>query len=232
MCQLLKLHNIGKIMMKEVILVCNDLFGIEVLELVYQINLRSLDKYGEPEYKVIGYLSEKDYPFNKIVSSVKRLGNINNWVPSANDLYILGISDPKEKFKTVDKLKEKGARFQTIVTPWTLAYGLDIGEGSIISAYTIKEGIKIGKFVTIIGAMLSGHKIDDYSTILRFSNIAGNDVGKGSYVGNHVFVPVGKNVGDYCTVADGSIVVNNVKSDLSVSGVPAKKIKNHSFKYS
>ena len=211
--------------MKEIILVCDDLFGLEVLDFINQINLFSLKESGEPEYKVIGYLSEKDNPFNNVVTSVARIGNIVDWMPSANEMFILGIKDPELKFKAVKILKQKGAHFLSLMTPWTIAPELELGEGSVISAYTIKKGIKIGSFVTVIGAMLSCRKIDDYSTILRFSNIAGNDVGKGSFVGNHVLVAVGKNIGDQCIVADGSIVVNNVKSGLSVSGVPAKKIK-------
>lgn len=211
-------------MMKNVILVCNDLFGIEILEIINQINLLSLDESGVPKYKVVGYLSEKENPFNNILTSVKKIGSINKWVPSANEIFVLGIKEPEEKFKAVKILKEKGARFLSIMAPWTVAPVLDIGEGSVISAYTIMKGIKFGKFVTIIGAMISCHKVDDYSTILRFSNVAGNDVGKCSFVGNHVFVAAGKNIGDYCTVADGSIVVTNVKSGLSVSGVPAKRL--------
>ena len=208
--------------MKEVILVCNDLFGIEVLELVNQINIYRFQKCGEPEFKVVGYLSEKDNPFGDINISIRKIGSIYDWKPSSNERFILGMNKPEEKLEVVNIMKGKGACFQTIIAPWTIAPALEIGEGSVISAYTIMKGIEIGKYVTVIGAMLSGYRIGDYSTVLRFSNIAGETIGRCSYIGNHVFLAVGKKIGDYCTVGDGSIVVKNVKSGLSVSGVPAK----------
>lgn len=212
--------------MKNLILVCNDLFGIEILEIINQININSVHNGREPIYNIIGYLSmnNKANPLGDSICRIKRLGNIYNWIPSTEEHFVLGICNPEDKSEAVKVLKEKGACFEAIITPWVLAPPLDVGEGSVVSAYSVKQGLKIGKYVTIIGSMLSGHKIDDYSTVLRFSNIAG-DIGKCSYIGNHVFLAIGKSIGDNCIVADGSIVVKTVKSESSVSGVPARKIR-------
>ena len=211
--------------MTELIIVCEDLFGLEVLSLIEHINQKSNEKGRGAVYKIKGYISDVDNPFGKLSCSIERLGTISGNYAFDNEKCVMAICNPQSKQRAVETLKVRGAEFQTIVTPWTNAPLLQIGEGSIISAYTIKDGIKIGKFVTIIGSMLSNHVIGDYSTVLRFANVAGDEVGKGTYIGNHVFVAVGKNVGDDCYVADGSIVVKNVKSGTSVSGIPAKKMK-------
>lgn len=220
--------------MKELILVCEDLFGLEVFTLINQINARSIQNYCEPIYHVIGYISNVQNPFGIVNSPLQRLGTIYEWKHSGNAKMVLGMSSPKSKIGAVKLLKAKGANFQTIVapsycTPCVLPPDVEVGEGSVFSAYNAKRGLKVGRYVTVIGAMLSGKAIEDYSTVLRFSNIAGVSVGKNTYVGNHVFLPVGKKIGDDCFVADGSIIVNNIKSNSKVKGVPAKKDKTISF---
>ena len=213
--------------MTELILLCEDLFGIEILELINQINLRSVQNNCIPKYKVLGYLSNKKAPFGNISFPLQRLGSINDWQTSAGERFVLGISKPESKNYAVKVLKEKGARFETIIASWSTDtfLGISVGEGSIVWAYSVKRGIEIGNYVTVIGAMLSGKKIGDYSTVLRFSNIAGSAVGTCTYVGNHVFLPVGKVIGDNCLIADGSVIVKSVKDGAAVAGVPAKKLR-------
>lgn len=211
--------------MKELILVCEDLFGLEVLELIDQINLRDEKEGKEPSYRVSGYISDRMDPFGEVPSRLERLGSISGWTPRKEELFLLGISDPQSKYRTVALLEGRGARFETVRTPWTIASDLRIGEGSVISAYSIKSGIEIGRFVTVVGAMLSNQKIGDFSTVLRFTNLAGGTVGERTYIGNHAFMAVGKKVGSDCRVADGSIVVKDVKDGLCVAGVPARRVK-------
>lgn len=213
--------------MQDIVIVCNDLFGIEVYSLIDEINRRAEKANKGAVYHIKGFLYIQERPFNESISPVKLLGDLDNWTPDENEKVVLGIADPEIKGEAVSILREKGAKFQTIITPWMLVLPdqLQIGEGSILSAYSAKDGLIIGDFVTVIASMISGHIIGDYSTVMRFANIAGDSIGRYSYVGNHVFLAVGKSIGDNCRVADGSIVVKNVKSGVYVSGVPAKKVK-------
>lgn len=213
------------ITMTELVLVCEDLFGLEVASVIENIKRLYMERKKEPFYIVKGYISDNADPFGALPCSVKRLGSISETVPNDKEKYVLAIRDPRSKKEAVELLKARGASFETVIAPWTRMPDLEIGEGSVIAAFSIKDGIEIGKYTTIIGSMLSNHRIDDYSTVMRFSNIAGNDVGKNTYIGDHVFLAVGKSIGDNCYIADGSIVVKNVKPGMSVSGVPARKIK-------
>lgn len=214
--------------MKDIILVCEDLLGLDIYSVLEQINAWNM-KYGmKPRYRILGYISDVEAPFGDAVHSMKRLGTIQRWKPVADESYVLGMCMPESKKRTVEALKGSGCTFESVCAPWVLALPFRAGEGSVVAAYSIKNGVYIGKYVTLLGSMLTSHRIGDFSTVLRFANITG-DVGESAFVGNHVYSHLGKKIGDYCIVADGSVVVKNVKDGTSVSGVPAKKVKLRRF---
>ena len=210
--------------MIDIILVCDDLFGLDVYSVMEQVNIWNLRNGYQERYRILGYISDSEAPFGNVKHSVKRLGSIHGWKPLADERYVLGVKMPDRKKQVVAELKGVGCIFQKVYTPWMLAPVIEIGEGSVVSAYSIKPGMKIGDFATVIDSMLAYHSIGDYSTVLRTSNITG-DVGNSAYIGNHVYTHLGVYIGDNSCVDDGSVVVKNVKPGTSVSGVPARKMK-------
>lgn len=213
--------------MQKIVIICNDIFGLEVYSIIEEINKWHLGRNGEPKYQITGFLWIDSLPFNAEDSPVPMIGNVDNWNFTDDIKVVIGIKAPSQKMELVQALKKKHAQYETIIAPWMLSFPewLTIGEGSIVAPYSAKPGMVIGSFVTIIHSMLSGHGIGNYSTVMRFANIAGESIGKNSYIGDHAFLAVGRSIGDDCYVADGSIVVKNVKNNSCVSGVPAKKVK-------
>ena len=56
--------------------------------------------------------------------------------------------------------------------------------------------------------------------------ISGNcHIGKMTTIGGHAYIVPEKKVGDYATVAAGSIVFSSVKSGTTVLGNPAKRMQ-------
>ncbi len=212
--------------MNEIILVCDDLFGLEVYTVMEQVNRWDREHGNEPRYRILGYISDSEAPFGNFKSSMKRLGGIQDWKPTGDEQYALGIRMPERKRAVVEQLKANGCTFCTVVSPWIIGSITELEEGSVVCAYSMKVGLHIGKYTTILNPMMGAFakNIGDYSTILHFSNIIG-DIGENTYVGNHVFLSSCKNIGDNCYVEDGSIIVKNVKSGTRVSGVPARKMK-------
>lgn len=210
--------------MKDIILVCEDLFGMEIYSIIKRINEWDIKHSFEARYNILGYISNNKAAFRGINHPIKRLGSVQEWEPISDEKYIIGMAVPERKRIAVDVLKARGCEFETVFAPWVLAPSIKIGEGSIVAAYSIKAGIHIGDYVTLIESMITSQSVGNYSTILRFSNITG-DVGQCTYIGNHVYLHLGKDIGDNCYVASGSIVVKNVKSGVAVAGVPAKKNK-------
>ena len=211
--------------MQSVIIVCDDLFGLEVYSIVEATNQWYEKNEGSQKYLIKGFLSESGAPFGEWESPAPVFSPMSGWKPEDGVKLIMGILSPEKKAEAVALLKSRGAVFETVYAPWILAFPkwLTIGEGCIVCPYSAKPGMVIGDFVTIDHTMLSGHKLGDYSTTMRLSNIAGDSVGSYSFVGDHCFLAVGKNIGDHCYVESGSIVVKDVKNGTRVSGVPAKK---------
>ena len=209
--------------MTKLVIVCDGMFGLEINEVINQINNENRKASKEPPYEVIGYISDNADPFGEVMTPLPRLGGISDWKPSGDLKCVMGILNPKEKHRIVAILKANGAVFETIVAQWMLAFPFEAGEGCVLAAYSAKGGIRVGNFVTVIGAMLSCHAIGDYSTVLRFANVAGNQIGKEVLIGNHAFLAVGQSIGDNACVEDGSVVVSRVKTGMSVSGIPARR---------
>lgn len=212
--------------MTKIVIACNSLFGLEIYSLLQEINNWYVERGKNALYKIIGFLSDNINPFEGISSPAPVVGTIHEWSIPEDVSVVIGFREPKDKAAAVDVLRNRGSKFETIIGPWMLSFRdwLTIGEGSIVCPYSAKPGLVIGDFVTVIASMLSGHSIGDFSTILRFANIAGDSVGKYSIVGDHVFLPVGKKIGDNCMVGDGSIVSQNVKGGINVFGAPARKL--------
>ena len=210
--------------MQKLIIACDDLFGLEVYSLIQEINNWHANRDQEPLYDVLGFISDSDDPFGAIDSPLPMICKMREWKPQEDVHVVLGMLDPKAKAAAVEVLRAQGAVFETIVCPWMLSWRewLTIGEGCIVCPYSAKPGMVIGDFVTVVSSMLSGHRIGDYSTVMRFTNLAGDCVGNYSFIGDHVFIPLGKNIGDNCRVDSGSIVARSVKDGVHVAGAPAR----------
>jgi len=207
--------------MKEIIIVGAGNFGREVLEVIKHINRVS------PRWKIKGFINDdinalepyackKEYPI---------LGTIQDWVPGANEVFAMGIMSPKGKEKVAKILKDRGAQFETIVSPRTfVADYTEIGEGSVITGFTIQENARIGKFVTIAGSVLAGTcEVDDYTSSTAFANLTDAKIGKKVFIGSHSVILNRCKIGDEAVICAGSIVFNNVKEGVKVWGNPAKK---------
>ena len=213
--------------MTDVILVCEDLFGLELLFLLRESN-KMLEKNGEginQIYRIHGYVSDLPDPFRGFESGLPYLGTIAAHENPERFRYVLGIAEPASKRRAVETIIERGGRFQTVFSPGMLAPNLKLGRGSVVFAYSAKAGLELGEYSTVIDAMLSCHKIGAYSTVMHFANVAGDEVGADCYIGDHSFLAVGRSVGDGAVLEPGSVAVKNVKPGVRVSGVPARRIK-------
>lgn len=211
--------------MTKVVIVCEDDFGLEVYSILKAINVECEKAKRELKYDIIGFISDNVNPFGNIPSPLKFVGNIKSWKPVDGEKCVLGIKNPQSKRKAVKMLKSSDTEFISVVAPWVRGpIGIEMGEGVILSAYSCANGVHLGDFVTLVGCMVSGHNIGSYSSIMRFTNIAGT-VGENVYVGNHVFLPLNKHIGDSSFIEDGSIITKTVKPNQVLTGVPARIVK-------
>ncbi len=97
--------------MKDIIIVGASGFGRQMLDLIAVIN------QVEPTWNILGFLDDNLHALDAFDTGYRVLGKISDWVPSENEQYVLAIAAPKTKEKIVPILKEKGARFATILAP-------------------------------------------------------------------------------------------------------------------
>ena len=211
--------------MKDIIIVCAGSTGVEVAGIIECINMDAEKEGREAPYRLLGFIDDTPGLTLPDYMTCPILGGIKDWHPIGDEVYALANTKPKAKEKLAELLKARGCRFETIIAPYArVKPHAEIGEGSIITAYNINNGAKIGKFVNIQGSMIGGTtEIGDYSTTLGFANIPGARIGKRVYVGSQAVVMAHK-VGDDAVICVGSIVLANVRAGTKVFGNPAKRV--------
>lgn len=207
--------------MKKLIIVGAGGFGREAFYLIQEINKQN------PQYKIVGFLDDNPNALEGKKIDCPILGSVNDWQPSDDEVYAMGIASCKTKEKIANILVGKGAKFVTLIHPAALINNdAIIGDGCIIGGRSSVGALtRIGDFVHIAGSMVGQEaEIGDYSTTTGFANITNAKLGKRVFVGSHAVILNGLTVGDDAYICAGSIVFNKVKAGSKVFGCPAKKI--------
>lgn len=209
--------------MQDVIIVGASGFGREVLAAIESVN------GTKPTWNVRGFIDDNPNALDGFALEYKVLGTIKDWQPADTEQYVLAIAAPKIKEKIVPKLKERGAKFATIIAPTaTISDRTTVGEGVVMFGEVgISVDVTIGDFVFFNALDGIGHDviIGDYCTFGPKVCISGaTKIGKCVNVGALASTYPGIIVGDYATIGMNSCAIRSVKPGTTVIGVPAKSI--------
>ena len=130
-------------------------------------------------------------------------------------------------------LKHSGKRLKVsslvnVYNPARLSVGdnVYIGHGSYIGDGDIRldSEVVIGPFCSISAG---NHLFKDNS--VRFGGYEYRPVriGRGTWLGSHVTVTAGVEIGKGCLIAAGSVVTEDIPDGVVAGGVPAKKIRDN-----
>lgn len=208
--------------MKDLIIVGAGGFGREAYGLAKRINKENL------QWNIKGFINDIPDALDGIKIDIGIIGTIKDWIPSENEVFVLGIASPEGKEKVSNLLKSKGAKFISLIHPTAIVGDyVELGEGCVISGgSSIGSCAKIGNFVHIAASMVGQDaEIGDFSTTTGFANITNAKLGKKVFVGSHAVIMNKLKVGDGAFVCAGSIVFSNVKPGMKVFGCPAKKFR-------
>jgi len=184
--------------------------------------------YGT-EFVVKGFL---DFPNPEWDTNIYPpiLGLEDDYDIQPDDVFTCSIGDVHLKRKVCEKMKARGAKFQTLIFDNVqIRENVKIGEGCIIDSYAhIGSDAVIGENCLIQAFSCVAHdcRIGDYSRIDVRSLLVG-----GVVVGNNVTVHPNAVVShkvvleDDSTVAAMSFVIKKVKAGTTVLGNPAKRLE-------
>ena len=213
--------------MQDIIIVCAGSYGREVYWCLQENNRIAKEKGKEPINNILGFLSDVDVDLEHYGIHERVLGRINDWVPRENEKYALGLGKPKDKKKLAEMLKPRGMDFINVVSDWAnISPDIKMGEGCLITVGSfIGCEVKLGNFVNINGSMIySGAHIKDYCTTTGFTVVERTTVHTGVYIGSKAVIMQDCEVGEWTNVSVGSVVMENVKPNVTVFGMPAQEI--------
>jgi sugar O-acyltransferase (sialic acid O-acetyltransferase NeuD family) len=144
---------------------------------------------------------------------------------------VVTIGDPAVRERVAERLAAKGVRFATlihptaVVTPW-----VQIGEGTVVLARcTFTADIRIGRHVVFNPGCSIAHDVvvEDYVYVSPGVDLAGRvTLERSCYLGTGATVIPGRRVGARSVVGAGAVVIQDVPSDVTAAGVPARVTSN------
>ena len=170
-----------------------------------------------------GYL-EYDYNVNKYYNSyhyeMPVLGDVDTYIPVANDFFLIGVSDVRFRQRVISILKTKSAKFYTLIHPTALiASDAVIGLGCTIAPFcVIGPNAYIGDF-----NLLTSFTAISHDCVLGENNTFSSVIvcGRVKIGNNNTFyirstVQPDLRIGNNNTIAAGMIVDTNIQDDSTV----------------
>ncbi|EHQ91830.1 acetyltransferase [Desulfosporosinus youngiae] len=209
--------------MKDLIIVGAGGHGREVLEWVRDIN------EDNPTWNVLGFIDDNLNQLADKKCSYKIIGRIADWKIEKNQCFALGIASPVIKEKVTKLLRDRGAEFASVIHPTArIAESATYGLGFVAYPNSgIGPDAYVGDFVTLLSSKI-GHDawVGDYTTISSHCGVNGDvRLGKRVFLGSHAAIVPKKRIGDDVYVGLGSVVINDVESNMKVFGNPARGLR-------
>lgn len=209
--------------LKDLVIIGASGFGREVANVVDAINKQ------QPQWNLLGLID--DVLVGKTIEGFNILGSTKDLLKlSPKPHVVIAIADTRTRYSLAKNLKEAGYEFATIIDP-TVRMGrkVNIGEGTIICANTLfTTNIEIGKHCILNVNCSFGHdtQVYDFVSIMSHTAIAGDvEIGEGCYFGLNCTCINMVKLGPWSKYGAGSVIVQDMPSNIVAVGVPAKVIK-------
>jgi len=142
----------------------------------------------------------------------------------------IAVGDIVIRKKVFSLIKHAAFNVITIVHPDAyFSSDSKIGEGSIVyPKVVVNANVAIGDGVLINSGATIGHDsiIEDFSNINPGVDIAGNvKIGKSAFIGIGSSIIERRNIGKGAIIGAGAVVIDDIPSNSTAVGVPAKCVK-------
>lgn len=211
--------------MKDIVIIGAGGLGREVAWLIEDIN-----EY-EKEWNILGFVDD-NIEKGTVLNGYEVLGNCSLLNSKKDIYYICAIANTKFREDIVNKIKNnRSIKAAKLIHPSAvISKESSIGRGCIICAgVIISVNSKIGEFNIIDWNSTIGHDdiLKDFVTLYPSVNISGAcivneyvEIGTGSKI-----IPK-KIVGKNSVVGAGTVVIRDIKENVTAVGVPGRIISN------
>jgi len=202
-------------------------FGREVLDIFLAENRVS------KKWKVLGFVDDNVELHGKTLNGYPVLGSFD-WFKTIDPKevkVIVAVGGNKVRRKVVNKAKERGLEFCSVIHPTvTLTPFVTFGEGVIVTAGVIfTNQIKVGNHVIINLDVTIGHDtvIEDFVNLNPGVHINGNNrIEEGAYIGSGAVTLQDITVGKWSIIGAGAVVIKDIPERVVAAGVPAEVKKS------
>lgn len=198
--------------------------GREIALMIAQINRR------EPSWHLEGFYDD-GVSKGSMVDGLPVLGGMDDLNQRKDSLSLaIAIADPQVRKSIADRIKNENVHFPVLIHPEAIPGGEDnyFGRGTVITAGCIlTTGIVTGEFTIINLLSTIGHdvKLGSFTIVMPGCNISGNvQIGECSLIGTGAKVLQNLTLGKNCTVGAGAVVTKDFGDDVTVVGIPARKV--------
>ena len=183
------------------------------------------------EYELIGILDASE-KIDENVDEVAIVGSdkdIDEWLKKTDECLIavghIGRTNRRQELHK--QLKEKGAKFATVISPRAYCAGTaQIGEGTIIMHdVLINAGAKVAENCIINSKALIEHDaaVGAHTHISTRASVNGSaQVGSNCFIGSHAVIFNNCSVGDSSVVGGGQVVMQDLPDDSMPSAISSK----------
>jgi sugar O-acyltransferase (sialic acid O-acetyltransferase NeuD family) len=157
------------------------------------------------------------------------LGDPGDYQTRDEDRFVCAIGSTSAKLAVCEALRERGARFETVVHPTAMvAPGAVLGEGVIFRHWAgTSVNTVVGDFVTLNSSAGLGHDVvaEAGCTLSAHCDVMGGAyLERGAFLGSSALITPGVRVGAFATVGAGSVVLRRVAAGATVFGSPARAL--------
>lgn len=194
-----------------------------------EVYLWAKDSFSKDQYRIKGFLDDNPKILNNYNMDIGIIGDLDGYGIKKQDRFVFAIGDIDVKKHLATKLKEKGAKFLTLIHPTAIVVDTaKIGEGAIICPFClVSDNVRLDDFVMMNAYSSCGHdaRIGKYCILSSYTAIAGFAVLEDEvFLGLHATIIPGKRVGYKSKVSANSVVMRDIPPNKMVFGVPGKAI--------
>ncbi len=210
--------------MKNLIIIAAGGCGREVLQWAKDVNKK------REKWCIKGFIDDNPNALDGLKCDFSIISGIDSYVIQHDDEFLCCVGNSDTRKMIVEKLKNKGAVFTSLIHPSAvISDTCTIGEGVIIYPFsTISDNTEIGEhsIINMYSSVAHDSVLGKYCTISAHCDITGMcKVGDGVFMGTTSNMVPSSRIGNNVYICAGSTVMGRVRSGNKVLGNPAKIVK-------